>query len=161
MLVLEDNTIPHRDFNRRLQQLLSESRCGQCMLDEHSGGILMLGTTIWEEGWRILDKLSVKETRLCNNICSKISGSFAVIYHRATFKTILDWLNSMIDESYDQVFVHLSRLGHPVRFAIPNLVIQDVMHVSLIHQPSNDTVHYDLKKRASIHRWILSDYIFA
>jgi hypothetical protein len=159
VLVLEDDAIPHRQFSSHLRQLLSDSRCGQYMLHKHSGGILMLGTTVWEEGWHILDKLSVNDTGLCNNICTKTSGSFAVIYHRATFKTILDWLNTTIDDSYDQVFIHLSRLGYPVRFAIPNLVIKDVRHISLIHQAYNDTVHYDLKQRASIHRWTLSNYM--
>lgn len=161
VLALEDNAIPHRHFDSRLQQLLLNTRCGNYMLNDHSGGIMMLGATVWEEGWDILDKFNMSQSDLCNNICSKVFGSFAVIYHQATFKTILTWLNTTTDDPFDHVFTHLSRLGHVVRFASPNLVVQDVTHESLIHPYYNNTAHYDLKRRADIHRWTLSDYMFS
>jgi hypothetical protein len=160
VLVLEDDAIPHRHFGSRLQKLLSDSRCGSYMFHEHIGGIIMLGATIWEEGWSTLKRLKVKETNSCRNICTKTFGSFAVLYHRTTFKPILSWLNTTTDDPHDFVFAHLGRLGYPVRLAVPNLVIKDVTYRSCIHQPYYDAAYYDLKKRASIHRWNLNDYMF-
>jgi hypothetical protein len=160
VLVLEDDAIPHHHFGSRFQKLFSDGRCGRYMLNAHGSGILMLGATVWKEGWHILDRLNIKERGSCRNICSKTFGSFAVLYHKTTFKTILTWLNTTADDPYDHVFTNLSRLGYPVRLAVPNLVIRDVTRISLIDQPYNDTAYYDLKKRASIHRWNLNDYMF-
>ncbi len=161
VLVLEDDAIPHLQLRSHLQSLLSESRCGAYMLNTNGAGILMLGATIWQDGWQLLNRLGVNETGSCRNICSKTLGSFAVLYHKTTFPTILAWLNTTTNEPYDSVFPHLSRLGYPVRLAVPNLVIRDVTHPSPIDRPYNDTVHYNLTKRASIHQWKLTDYMFS
>ena len=159
VLVLEDTAIPHRHFGSLLQQILLDNRCGQYMLDDYSGGIMMLGATVGEEEWIILDKLGRKETGLCKNICRKSSNSFAVIYHRATFKTILSWLNTSIDEPYDHVFTYLNNLGYPVRFANPNLVIKDVRLGSPIRQSFDSSIENNLQKHADVHRWVLTDYM--
>ena len=160
VLVLEDDTIPHVQLRSRLRALLSGSRCGGYMHNTQGAGILMLGATVWQDGWEILDKLAKNETGSCRNICSKIRGSFAVLYHKITFTAILTWLNNNTNEPYDSVFPHLSRLGYPVRLAVPNLVIRNTTHASPFDRSYNDTVHYDLTMRASVHRWKLSDYMF-
>lgn len=160
VLVFEDNVIPHHHFGSRLQALLSDRRCGNHIFHTQGGGIVMLGATIWTEGWRILDRLSQKESGLCRNICSKTFGSFAVIYHRATFRTILTWLNNTIDVPYDHVFAYLSRQGYPVRFAVPNVVIKDVAFTAPNNQKNDSNDYYNMQKRAIVHRWNLSEYIF-
>lgn len=161
VLVLEDDAVLHRHFGARLQQLLSDRRCGNYILNEYGSGILMLGATIWKEAWDILDKFGRNETGLCRNICSKTTGSFAVLYQRVTYETILNWLNTTVDERYDHVFTHLSRLGHPVRFAVPNLVIRTVTFTSFMEQTYENNDNNNLEKRAPIHRWNLSEYMFS
>ena len=159
-LVLEDKAVPHYHFGSRLQKLLSDTRCGNHILNPHGSGIIMLGATMWTDGWRILDRLNRNETGLCRNICSKTFGSFAVLYHKATYHAILNWLNTTVDEPYDHVFAYLSRLGYPVRFAVPNLVIKDVTFTSLMNQTNENNAYYNPQMRASIHRWNLTEYTF-
>lgn len=157
VIVFEDNVLPHQHFGSRLQELLSDKRCANHLFEtQGGGGIVMLGTTIWNEGWRILDKVKIKEIGLCRNICSKTFGSFAVIYHRATFGTILNWLNNTIDVPYDHVFAYLSRQGYSVRFALSNLVIKNVTFTTSINQNKD---YFNMNKRANIHRWNLMEYL--
>ncbi|UJR38671.1 hypothetical protein I4U23_031337 [Adineta vaga] len=158
VLVLEDDAIPHRNFGLYLQNLMHDDRCGGYMPDNESGGVLMLGATIWKSGWFAIDNLTRKEIGSCRNVGTKTYGSFAAMYHRTTFEPILTWLDTNINDPYDFVFAHLARLGYPVRIAIPNLVITDVTHPSLIGERNYSSFH-DPFKRARIHRWELNDYM--
>lgn len=105
ILVLEDDAIPHRNFHLSMKRLFSDNRCAQCILDNNRGGLLILGTTLWEDGWSLLSKLSRNETGLCRNICTKEIGSFAVVYHKASFKSILSWLSTNTNDPYERFFL--------------------------------------------------------
>ncbi|CAF1091224.1 unnamed protein product [Adineta steineri] len=159
VLVLEDDAIPHRHFAFHFRNLMNDSRCGGFMQDDQSGGVLMLGATVWPAGWRILDKSKKRERGLCRNIGTKTFGSFAALFHRNTFEPILNWLNTNTKDPYDLIFRYLARLGYPVRLAMPNLIITDVTHTSLIAEHNDESFH-NASYRAHIHRWNLKDYMF-
>lgn len=53
-----------------------------------------------------------------------MSGTYAVIFHQATFQPILDWLAAEDSKPFHEVLEVLSLRGHSVRVAYPNLVIQ-------------------------------------
>ncbi|UJR24545.1 hypothetical protein I4U23_005920 [Adineta vaga] len=160
VFILESDAIPHRQFASRLHHLLNESRCGGHLQDYQTGGILMLGATVWKQGWKILDKFSAKENGSCRNIGTKTYGSFAGVFHRNTFEPILHWLNTNKNDPYDFIFTYLARLGYPIRLAIPNLVITDVKHKSLVGKRKKSNYFSNPKTRAQIHRWYLKDYMF-
>ncbi|UJR11720.1 hypothetical protein I4U23_015901 [Adineta vaga] len=115
--------------------------------------------TIWKAGWFTTDNLTRKQMVSCRNIGKKTFASFVALYHRTTFEPILTWLDTNINNSYDFVFARLARLEYPVRTAIPNLVIADVTHPSVIGEHNHSSFH-DPYKRARIHRWKLNDYMF-
>jgi hypothetical protein len=46
----------------------------------------------------------------CFNVDSQTRGSFAVIYHKDTFKLLVDWIDQA-REPFDRAWVALARLG--------------------------------------------------
>ncbi|CAF1029083.1 unnamed protein product [Rotaria sordida] len=158
VLIVEDDAIPHRRFSHLFKALIHDHRCRECV----SGGILMLGSTTWSAGWKTLDRYNTVETGMCRNIGTETYGSFAILFHHATFQPILAWLKAKImPQPYDFVFAHLVRLGYPVRLALPNLVISDIRHESLIRPRPNNTSFHNLTLRAKIHRWEIENYMIS
>ncbi|CAF3759830.1 unnamed protein product [Rotaria sp. Silwood1] len=156
ILIVEDDAIPHRRFSELFKALVHDHRCRECV----SGGILMLGSTTWSAGWKTLDRYDNVEKGMCRNICTANYGSFAILLNQAVFQPILAWLKATsMPQPYDYIFTHLAHLGYPVRLALPNLVISDIRHESLIRPRPNNTVFHNLTYRAKIHRWKIENYM--
>ncbi|CAF1512077.1 unnamed protein product [Rotaria magnacalcarata] len=158
VLIVEDDAIPHNRFSQLFKELFDNHRCKECVF----GGILMLGSTTWASGWKTLDRYNNVEKEVCRNICTENYGSFAVLLNQAVLQPILDWLREKnMPQPYDYVFAHVARLGYPVRLAIPNLIVSDIRHVSLIRPRPNHTNFHNLTYRAKLHRWKIENYMFS
>ena len=158
IFVVEDDAIPHRQLHQQIESLFHDNQCQQSL----ANGVLLLGTSIWPKGWKVLSKYNQTEHKICRHICTETYGAFAVLLHRVTFQPILTWLNNETNQQpYDCVFSHLARLGYSVRFAWPNLVINDVRHISLTRPRPGNIIFHNLTYRAKIHRWNLTEYMIS
>jgi hypothetical protein len=108
-------------------------------------------------GWKITDaEMAALKSQhplppMCFNAHSKVFGSYGVVYHRSTFRPILDW-TATASEPYDHIYPVLIKQERLVRVAYPSLVIQDLAgHVSQI-DPTREGQH-NFTWRANIHRW--------
>eukprot|EP00123_Amoebidium_parasiticum_P015003 comp22737_c0_seq1/m.35426 comp22737_c0_seq1/g.35426 ORF comp22737_c0_seq1/g.35426 comp22737_c0_seq1/m.35426 type:complete len:695 (-) comp22737_c0_seq1:363-2447(-) len=99
------------------------------------------------------EKLNVLS--MCYNANRFSVGSFAGMYHRSVYQSIISWLESDNAKPFDHIFSYLSEIGHIVRVAYPNLFIPDVGHKSTV-DPGRTSM--GLKERAPIHRWEVSVY---
>ena len=170
MIVLDDDAVPHCDFERKFKELMREDRCGGHILSETHGGVLMLGFAIWRQGsypnpgprytgWGLVDDDIKNHTTphhsQCLNAHDATVGSFGVMYHKNVYQSILEWLDHY-DEPFDWVFAYLAEYGFIVRGAYPNLVIQNVDHVSRVDptRRNNENLFF----RAKIHRWKCRQY---
>ncbi|UJR38672.1 hypothetical protein I4U23_031338 [Adineta vaga] len=169
VLVFEDDVIPHKDFGSLLGDLITTSTPGRCtahILDgADAGGILLLGATVWSTdrfGWKMIDQ-DVKNNSFesaCFNVDRVTYGAFAVLIHRTTFQSILNWLNDPENAHlpYDHIFYHLSQRGHIVRVVYPFLAISNITHVSSVN-PQRGPNHRNITWRSKVHRWFpLKDY---
>eukprot|EP01147_Barroeca_monosierra_P007330 gene7330-7680_t len=165
-LVLEDDVIFSPRFRHQLDLLLQDPRCGS-FLSSNSGGVLLLGATIWRNGsypqvnpytggWTIaeLDMEQHPNTR-CYNFNTGVYGTFSFILDKRAMQMVLMWLNDpqYADRPVDHAWAYLSEQGIPVRVAYPYIVIPRV-DTSIIHKSGN---HLDAIRRAVIHRWFFSE----
>ena len=72
-MVLEDDAVPHCDFDNMLRELLSDLRCGGHLYTENKGGVLQLGATVWgRRAWQNIETdiyaSVVFEPEACENI---------------------------------------------------------------------------------------------
>eukprot|EP00730_Choanoeca_flexa_P011991 TRINITY_DN3011_c0_g1_i1.p1 TRINITY_DN3011_c0_g1~~TRINITY_DN3011_c0_g1_i1.p1 ORF type:complete len:650 (+),score=143.96 TRINITY_DN3011_c0_g1_i1:180-2129(+) len=141
LLILEENTLLRCDFRAHFWQLLNSPRCGGHLYTDNQGGVLLLGADSVSPS--TLEKLEADRSRafsstnrdmrsaMCYNAPAQLQGSFAGVYHRATFSTILAWLgqNAIATPvaSFDQVYPHLAQLGYIVRAAFPNAVLRETV----------------------------------
>mmetsp|Transcript_6526 Transcript_6526/g.19352 ORF Transcript_6526/g.19352 Transcript_6526/m.19352 type:complete len:725 (+) Transcript_6526:194-2368(+) len=136
VMVLEEHVMLSCNFKEQLWQLLSSARCSGHMFTERRGGMLLLGgheTTPDGLGLVEADRsdafaaLGDTDAALCYNVHDAFSGSFAGIYHAATFNEILKWMafatRRAVPPPFGRVYHHLSDLGYPVRAAFPNLAL--------------------------------------
>eukprot|EP00035_Acanthoeca_spectabilis_P020897 m.435143 g.435143 ORF g.435143 m.435143 type:complete len:457 (-) comp17817_c0_seq1:989-2359(-) len=170
LIVLDDDAVLDCSFRSSLDRILNNDRCSAPIRPDLGGpntGVLLLGAAIWIEGsypergpycsgWRVTDAemsalRQVSETPpLCFNAHSKTFGSYGAVYHRSTFKPMLEWMTNAT-EPFDHIYPALMARQKLVRVAYPNLVIQDVTHVSQI-DPTRVGQH-NFSWRANIHRW--------
>ena len=160
--MVEDDVIFSPEFERRLSTLLQDRRCGS-FLSSNTGGVLLLGATIWRNGtfpavnaytggWIMADMDRDKHPgTLCYNFNSGVYGTFAFILDRRAMMLLLSWLNNPLyaNRPIDHAWNFLSDAGLPVRAAYPYLVIPRV-DTSIIHKSSS---HSDARRRNVIHRW--------
>lgn len=168
VLVLDDDAIPHCEFESRLYNLFTQDRCfGAQATDPDSARVFLLGSAIWKQGsypkpgsnlggWRMVhaDMKNHSDSTQCFNANNRTVGSFGVIYSRVSYRFILKWMDMNRSKPFDLVFSWLSDVGFVNRVAFPNLVIQDVAHKSRV-DPSRLS---DKIIRAAMHKWNLSDY---
>lgn len=172
IIVLDDDVYFRCDLIDRMTTLLSNPRCGGHVYSNvATGGVLLLGSTIWSNGtfpkrgnyvagWRLTDAdLEWAKQRdntsqpLCFNAHRKSVGSFAVIYHFSVFPEIVKWLNNHQTQlkPYDHIFSDISKAGHVVRVAYPPIAIPEVRHKSMVdpHRKKQNNMTLRLK----LHRW--------
>ncbi|EDQ89502.1 uncharacterized protein MONBRDRAFT_7991 [Monosiga brevicollis MX1] len=172
LLVFDDDALLHCNFTEALSELLSEERCGSLVDIHGTGGVLLLGATIWINGtfpsrgrwtggWRqVMYDIRATEKRTgrrtqCFNVDRKTMGTFGVIYHRHTFPYIIEWIQRA-EKPFDHIWAHLTDKGFPVRAARDAIVVQDVRHESSV-DPSRG-LQEDLWARARQHRWDMSRF---
>ena len=89
---------------------------------------------------------------MCYNAHKKVFGSFAVMYHSALFKSIVEWLDDKYNaRPFDHIYPDLVKKGYIVRSAYPYLAVQDLQHTSNI-DPSRQQ-QSNMQYRAKLHRW--------
>eukprot|EP00054_Salpingoeca_dolichothecata_P029141 m.226792 g.226792 ORF g.226792 m.226792 type:complete len:756 (-) comp26406_c0_seq1:246-2513(-) len=142
LLVFEYKIFLHCNFKAELWNLLNNFRCGAHLFTEAKGGVLLLGADVPDStGLQEIEQdrsqafLATRHNlhaAMCYNVNSKTKGSFAAIYHRATFGEALAWLAKSLHQqededhiSYDGLFTALSDKGYIVRAAFPNLVLRE------------------------------------
>ncbi|GMH56267.1 hypothetical protein TrRE_jg7725 [Triparma retinervis] len=166
LLLLDDDVVPHDDFDRLLLNVLIDKRCGSHLFTEEKGGALQLGATVWNEAaWELLDAdmLAAKRASgrrgnaMCFNSHHKVSGSFAVIFHRNTFQELLDWLDHGPIQPFDWVFGWLGKKGYVTRVAYPFVVIPDLTVESDADNNRGDLQH-DMEARVKVHRWNIREF---
>jgi Glycosyltransferase family 25 (LPS biosynthesis protein) len=66
MLILDDDAYPHNDFDRKLNEILNDNRCGSHFFSDQEGGVLQLGGTVFKkELWGLIDDdLACTQTNL-------------------------------------------------------------------------------------------------
>ena len=155
VLVMEEHAVPHSQFRQLFTALLNDHRCRAST----DGGALLLGAKISAVGWKILDKFKNTEKGVCRNICTHLSDSIGAFLHHSTFEPILAWLKEQVaPEPFDRVYVHLSKLGFPVRFAFPNLLINHPNQTSLTLGSDGKTGTDKFKEEAMVNHWELENY---
>ena len=165
IMVLEDDAVPHCDFDNMLRELLSDLRCGGHLYTENKGGVLQLGASVWNEhSWHKIDNdmyshygYTLKKQQKCFNSFKSVTGAFAVLYHRNVFETILKWLDEGPPEPWDWVFGQITAEGFISRVANPFLVIPDTRIVSDIDD-NRGPLQHDMAARSEIHRWDLKSF---
>jgi hypothetical protein len=164
IMVLEYDVVLHCQFKRELIKMLLNRRCGAHVVapDEASGGggVLLLGASIYARGspavgWQAADDQLSRSNGLCFNVMPCMYGSFASIYHRDSYRHILDTLNDPLQRPYDHMYMPLARRGVPVRVAYPFLVVADVLHAS---STDNGRQHHDIQERLNANRWNASTF---
>ena len=125
---------------------------------------MQLGATVWSDGsWREVDsdlraaEKSADKLPMCFNSYSRVSGSFAVIFHRNTFQEVIDWLDHGPVQPFDWVFGWLAVKGYTTRVAYPFVVIPDITIESDVDNNRGDLQH-NMKARAETHRWHLEEF---
>eukprot|EP00051_Salpingoeca_urceolata_P006279 m.83232 g.83232 ORF g.83232 m.83232 type:complete len:439 (-) comp14760_c0_seq2:111-1427(-) len=173
VMVTDDDVVFSCHFATHLRSVLSQPRCGGHLSHQATrGGILLLGAAVWIDGtypergpysagWRLIkedistSKQATGKFPMCFNVNRKTFGSFAVLYHRDTFQTIIDWIDSS-SLPFDHIWPIFAKQGTPVRVSFPNIAIQNVMHESSIDASRNG--QSDMLKRAKLHKWNLKEY---
>ncbi|GAQ81935.1 hypothetical protein KFL_000950110 [Klebsormidium nitens] len=164
VLVLEDDALLHKQFGDKLKELLSTSaRCSNYLRGNSSGGVLLLGATEWSlDAWNwIRDEVDTRvydaSAARCYNANLHTCGTFATMYHRDTYESILRWISVQLSsrkEPYDHVYQHLAANGTIVRVAYPYLAVADVGHASAVDPGRSQ----DVVDRSLRHEWNLSLY---
>eukprot|EP00123_Amoebidium_parasiticum_P016832 comp23601_c0_seq1/m.40108 comp23601_c0_seq1/g.40108 ORF comp23601_c0_seq1/g.40108 comp23601_c0_seq1/m.40108 type:complete len:668 (-) comp23601_c0_seq1:119-2122(-) len=175
IIILDDDAMPHVDFGRKLRQALNDRRCGNHMFTRDQGGVVMLGCTIysngtypryndrWLGGWNLADADRKNHTARrahaqCFNVNRMVVGSYAAMYHRSTYDTILQWLEDTRGQTpFDWVYHELAKKGYIVRSLFPNLVVPDINHPSTTDPERPDETRSPLE-RAKVHRWDFKKY---
>jgi hypothetical protein len=165
MLVLDDDAVPHNDFDTNLLNLLNDNRCGGHLLSEHEGGTMQMGASIHRRDiWDLIDDDIAKSAAqnhappLCFNSHLKVLGSYGVVYHRNTFQEILDWIDYGPIKPFDWVFDWLARKGYVTRVASTFIIIPDVGGKVSQVNPERSSGQLSMKRRAEIHRWDLNAF---
>lgn len=127
VMVIDDDAVFACDFEHRMQAVLRHPRCGSFLgPGTKKGGLLLLGAAIWIDGtfpdrgpycagWELVRwdlqqaKLAQRGFPLCFNANSKTFGSFGVVYHRDTFRAIIDWIDHA-SKPFDHIYPDLARL---------------------------------------------------
>ncbi len=171
IFIMDYDVVFHCEFEKKLAELLRCPRCGNHVVDDSkSGGVLMLGATIWLDepedpldetldipfgGWPTVDQ-DLQHRRqqegkevLCYNVQPCVLGSFAVIYHRHTFAYVIDFLTQPLQRPFDHIYPFLASKDIIVRYAFPYLAAADVSHSSSV-DPSRSS---DVFLRLQRHRW--------
>eukprot|EP00730_Choanoeca_flexa_P013068 TRINITY_DN4935_c0_g1_i2.p1 TRINITY_DN4935_c0_g1~~TRINITY_DN4935_c0_g1_i2.p1 ORF type:complete len:408 (+),score=89.84 TRINITY_DN4935_c0_g1_i2:149-1372(+) len=172
ILVMDDDALLHCDFNKELERVLSDTRCGSLAAHNGMGGVLLLGSAVWIKGdfpnrtkwvggWNQAEddmaKIAKRTGRptQCFNVDRKTMGSFGVLYHRNTFQMIADWADAA-REPFDHLWPYLTSRGVPVRAAYTSLIIQDVRHQSSVDP--NRKGQENFMERAEKHRWDMTKF---
>jgi hypothetical protein len=182
-LVMDDDAVPHCDFEELWDNLFTHSRCSSVFADYRhqrgaesqvpgGNGIVMLGAAVWNEGtypyvntkdyfggWKMAyhDMSNHTFESSCFNLNNRTFGSFGVLYPYSTYELILDWMQKE-NKPFDWVFEYLAIQGFPVRVAFPNLIIQNVAHESRVDPGRKHTEN--VAHRAKLHRWNMDNYCF-
>ena len=174
MLVMDEDVLFDCNFDKRIAVVLKDRRCGGIVAeeaDEGPRGVLLLGGAMWEKSdmirktrvtaWNLTHTditrrvAQFSEAAQCFNVHSRMYGSFAIIYHRNAFKTILQWIETAA-VPFDNIWSYLHHHHVPVRVAHPFVAIQDVRHPSTVDLASVNKSN--LLKRAKLHHWQLQRY---
>eukprot|EP00045_Choanoeca_perplexa_P015604 m.198226 g.198226 ORF g.198226 m.198226 type:complete len:653 (+) comp17038_c0_seq1:179-2137(+) len=141
LLIFEDYVLLRCDFRSHFWQLLNSPRCAGHMFTDNQGGVVLLGSdpvsptaleTIEADRSRAFSSTN-RDMRaaMCYNAHGQTQGSFAGLYHRSAYSTVLAWLgkNAIATpvQSFDKVYLHLTELGYIVRAAFPNLVLRETV----------------------------------
>eukprot|EP00056_Hartaetosiga_gracilis_P003249 m.61366 g.61366 ORF g.61366 m.61366 type:complete len:762 (+) comp11385_c2_seq3:57-2342(+) len=135
VLVLDEAVELHPKFNAKVTALLRNQRCGG-YLSSISGGVLLLGATIWRNGtfpkvdeytggWKLVDQELKRSnfTAKCFNYNSGVYGTYAFVADIRALNLMLLWLNDPTHshQPISRVWQYLSKLGMPVLVANPFL----------------------------------------
>jgi hypothetical protein len=151
--VFDNDVLIDEKFAERFNSLMLDERCVS-HLWSNSGGILKLGGTMWNDGYRFADKEINSSQSECHNHFRDSYGSYAWIAHEATFMPMIRILESS-NLPFDWVFTEMANLGYIVRNVYPNIFIMDLNHTSVI-DPSRAPV--GIADRYLKHRWHLRKY---
>ena len=164
IMVLEYDVVLHCQFKKELIKMLLNRRCGAHVVAPDAasggGGVLMLGASIYSRGdeaagWGSADAQLARSHGLCFNVMPCMYGAFANIYHRDSYRHILDILNDPFQRPFDHIYMPLARRSVPVRVAYPFLAVADVLHAS---STDNGRLHHDIRERLNANRWNASTF---
>eukprot|EP00056_Hartaetosiga_gracilis_P010107 m.148335 g.148335 ORF g.148335 m.148335 type:complete len:723 (-) comp13255_c0_seq1:287-2455(-) len=160
-LIFEDDITFSPHFRSRLDTLLQDPYCG-AFLSSNSGGVLLLGATIWSNGsfprinewpggWNLVNhNLKRNGYPRCYNFNIGVYGSYAQVLDLRAIKLFLTWLNSQkyANRPIDHAFNYIAERGLPVQVAFPYLAV-----------PRGDTSNMhdynkgNVEQRKKLHQW--------
>jgi hypothetical protein len=126
--LMSDGVQIHCDFEKRFQSVLWNSRCSGHLHSTAAGGVLALGARERSSTWKYVNLRHVIQSgSLCYNIGDASEGVFAAVFHRGTFRNVIEWTqsNHVSTTPFSKLLPHLSDEGFIVRVVYPYLALKN------------------------------------